>query len=343
MKEEHKPEEWLGSVYEFLIRSSELVRKSGGTVVKRIGDEIMATFPDFHSSEQFITAVIQDQTLSSYKFKIAVDAGEAYHFRFIEDREDDPYGTVVDRCARIAKLGRSGFILCSGSYHALLSTESKAQYLHVGDFFLKGLSKSSVIYLRNIGGPDSKEYLQTLLLSANTSKFEFDGFKQTGRKLTVSQIRDSNSDKAKPFLARELLNLPRCPYSAVDFFAARKEFAQNVDKEFFDTRFLGYIVEWVLNFGSYSNSNGHILVFGQPTDKYSSNHVVLHLPIFSREIVQLFQEGQQFNVRGVLVSMQSQSAWLDYVDIEFLSSKVATKATPAETKLNSSKGFFRRH
>jgi class 3 adenylate cyclase len=147
MKEDRPPEEWLGSVYEFLIRVSDLVKASSGTVVKRIGDEVMATFTKVEQSEAFINAVIEDKALRTQRYKIALDFGKAFHFRFIEGREDDPYGTVVDRCARIAKLATPDTIVCTGDYHDELPPKGTSRYANMGKFPLKGLKEHCTIYM----------------------------------------------------------------------------------------------------------------------------------------------------------------------------------------------------
>jgi class 3 adenylate cyclase len=103
MKQEFEPEEWLGFVFEFIRCVDELARVADGTVVKRIGDELMLTFNDVQASARFVDSLVSAATLQIYRYKLAVDYGNAFHFRFGENLPDDPYGSVVDRCARIAK------------------------------------------------------------------------------------------------------------------------------------------------------------------------------------------------------------------------------------------------
>jgi hypothetical protein len=244
----------------------------------------------------------------------------------------------VDRCARIAKYTRAGFILCSGDYYNLLSSERGATYIHAGSFPLKGLTEKTDIYLRSVGKIDSKNYLDSLLSSVNTKRAELNGFTTIGRKLTVSELQNLHPDSPKPFVARELLNLPRCPYSAIAFFEERKKAPQKTDKEYFDNTFLGYIVEWNLYFSSYSIKSSSITITAKATSDDIGNHVILELPRFSHEIVRLLQADQPFKARGVLMLIYMGWPWLDYVDLEFLS----VKENPPSTKSDASKGFFRR-
>ncbi len=56
MKQDREPEEWLGFVFDFIQRVDQLAKLADGTVVKRIGDELMITFKDVRASEQFVSA-----------------------------------------------------------------------------------------------------------------------------------------------------------------------------------------------------------------------------------------------------------------------------------------------
>jgi class 3 adenylate cyclase len=108
----------------------QLARDADGTVVKRIGDELMVTFKDVQASERFVDSLITVTALQIYRYKIAVDYGNAYHFRFRGDFPDDPYGQVVDRCARLAKCARAGTAICTGDYRSQLG--NPAAYVSMG-------------------------------------------------------------------------------------------------------------------------------------------------------------------------------------------------------------------
>jgi class 3 adenylate cyclase len=77
MKQELKPEEWLGFVFEFIKRVGQLAIVVGGTVVKRIGDELMLRFDDVQASENFVSSLITDSDLKIYGYKVALDYGKA--------------------------------------------------------------------------------------------------------------------------------------------------------------------------------------------------------------------------------------------------------------------------
>jgi hypothetical protein len=62
MKQEFEPEEWLGFVFEFIRCVDEMARVADGTVVKRIGDELMLTFNDVQASARFVDSLVSAAT-----------------------------------------------------------------------------------------------------------------------------------------------------------------------------------------------------------------------------------------------------------------------------------------
>ena len=277
----------------------------------------MATFVSVNEAEDFISKVTNETALARFQFKIALDFGKAYHFQFIEGREDDPYGTVVDRCARIAKLCKAGSIICSGDYFQGMTKVEAATYSSFGSVYLKGLKDPCEIYFRTLTKLDSKEYLRPLLYSVNDGRNKLDGFLQIGRKLTVADIQETISKDVKPFLARELLNLPKCPLSSKNFFSERKAADQ---KEDFDRLFRGYVVEWELSFRNFTVENGSITLFTSTFDS-ALDTVVITLPSFCLDIAKRLHKDQQIKVRGCIQYVYSSTPFLNYVDLETFSLK----------------------
>jgi class 3 adenylate cyclase len=146
MKSGTSARSWLGHIFTFISVIGELAEKGSGTVVKRIGDEVMLTFDTTASSEQFLDSLAESKLHEHFHFKIATDYGKAYHFKFQSGLADDPYGTVVDRCARIAKYCKPGVTLCSGDYVCRVGNESF--FYPLGSFSLKGLRGPEPIFLR---------------------------------------------------------------------------------------------------------------------------------------------------------------------------------------------------
>lgn len=159
MKYQRPVGDWIGLVYEFIKRCDFLAQRRGGTVVKHIGDEVMITFPDVAASEVFLVSMLDDETLIRYRFKTAVDFGDAYflHSHHAEalpapscpwPAPHDPYGKVVDRCARIAALAPSGCVLCSEDYK--VAHPRGAEFPLAGTRMLKGIHDPCHIYYRHV-------------------------------------------------------------------------------------------------------------------------------------------------------------------------------------------------
>lgn len=123
-----------------------------------------------------------------YRYKIAVDFGSAYHFRFIEHLTDDPYGAVVDRCARIAKYAVAGIVLCTGEYRNQLG--NSAHYFSMGSFALRGFRKPEELFARSLVEVDSEEYLKPLVRAVNDEGPRVEGYRFVGRKLTTQFVRE---------------------------------------------------------------------------------------------------------------------------------------------------------
>jgi adenylate cyclase len=123
LKHRSTQEDWLPVVARFLIAASRTINEQGGTVVKYIGDEVMAVFPE---SNVGLTSLRMESCLwnleeqlnrdepRSYA-KYAFDYGEAAEISF-EGFPRDYLGSAVDRCARIAKFAKKGTALASNSY-----------------------------------------------------------------------------------------------------------------------------------------------------------------------------------------------------------------------------------
>jgi len=311
MKEAARPEDWLVTVYDFLHHCCDLVANANGVVVKRIGDEVLATFENTSDSEAFISSLTVDENLSAHKFKVSVDFGKAYFFQFIEGREDDPYGTVVDRCARISKLAQPGTVLCSHSYYESLS-ENKGSYIEVSTVALKGLSEPCTIYAKCLVRPEAESYLEPILAALNAFTHQNDGFKQKGRTLTSTDLSVTPGSDARPFLARELLNLPKCPYSIAALRKASKEAGR---KDRFKRLFLGYIVEGTGRYSIYQRILGSLLLIVKTCDE-KFELVTLQLPASCLEVVESLGSNQLLRFRGVLSSYEETYISINYVELE---------------------------
>jgi class 3 adenylate cyclase len=315
MKQDHEAEEWLGFVFEFIQSVDQLARVAGGTVVKRIGDELMVTFNDVQASEHFVDSLIT--TLQIYRYKIAVDYGNAYHFLFLDHLPPDPYGRMVDRCARIAKYAGAGTVICTGEYRNQLG--NPAAYVSIGSVALRGFRNPEELFARSLVEVDSDEYLKPLISMVNEEGLRVQGYRLVGRKLTTEFVREFGGGRARPFLARELLNTPKLPYSPTEFADVMRGAANVEEKEH---EFFGYFLEWEGTFESFTRNNFEISLCLQlrspatSTDSYFL--ILLLLPLCNLKIINVLRKGQRLRARGVIQGIQFRIITLNYVDLEIV-------------------------
>ena len=273
IKETQSDEDWLGFIFEFLETLSNAVAGAGGTIIKRIGDELLITFESTEACESFIDSLTADLDFQRrYPYKIAVDYGTVYHFRFAEGLTDDPYGRPVDRCARLAKAARPESILCSADYRKHVSNR---RYTALGTFTLKGFSEPQEVFLRTwTQRVDSKEYLHPILEHLNRDADSLSGFRYVLRKHSPEDFKFTSSHSGRPFLLRELVNLPCLPYSLKDFYGLLKRIEQPERQ-----KYIGYIINWSVCFDSYTQ--GSTLIFHL---LYEENHSSLSVFVASTSI-----------------------------------------------------------
>jgi class 3 adenylate cyclase len=311
LKQDNEPDAWLGYVFGFIQLIDKRCREAHGTTVKRIGDELMLTFSDTAKSEAFLQSLIADADSSQYTFKIALDAGDAYHFKFSDNLEDDPYGPVVDRCARIAKLAGPRTALCSSAYRG--QVENPDQYSSVGAFSLRGFHEPENLFARSLVPIDSDAYVQPFVAAANEASSVFEGYRSMGRRLTTEYIRSFGPGPVRPFLARELINVPKLPYSAEAFTKLLGAADASAEKE---KEFYGYLVEWECKFDGFKRNENDVNVNAELLGVTSSTYhrLKLRLPLSYSEIIRSLKKGQRLHVRGIIEDIFV-SISLNYVDV----------------------------
>jgi len=309
IKNEVAPQEWIGYLQEFLELIVRLMKVSEGVVVKRIGDELMLTFKTAAMCENFLDMIIQEPLLSTYEFKVAVDFGAAFHFKFSKHLESDPYGQVVDRCARIAKLASAGSIVVSRFYHDILDQPSK--YVEVGEFRLKGIPTPVQIFLRPLQSDASDEYIKPLIDALNKGS-EIKSYHFTYKKFPTHYFRELPKSEARPFLLRELLNAPHLPMSAQELSIALTE-SRDQDKE---SQYIGYLVEWDGEFESFKRSAEEITVKLKIAGSSGLfiNTCRLYLVPDMLEIVGRIKVGDKVKFRGIITRIFL-SYTINYVQI----------------------------
>lgn len=315
LKESRKPEVWLAFVYRFIRSIERLVRQGEGIVVKRIGDEVLATFESVSQCEKFVSALQKDEVLRDYDFKTAMDYGEVFFLKFGEHLEDDPYGPAVDRCARISKLAKPGVVICSVPYHDELVVTAD-RYIRLGPFKLSGITEPQEVYVQQQPDVDDVEqYLKPLLDALNDPKQNRPHYHSVARRFSPQDLDSYSTDKGRPFLLRELLNVPKLPQGIGKFLETLK----NLEYEDETSQYLGYSVEWQGFLGSAELSvfRDHLSVMVHDSEDRFSDTIVLQMPLVMVDAVRSIEKGGKINFRGIIVQfLNSRIPVLDYVELD---------------------------
>jgi len=146
---------WILRQLIFLQRAAEIIRKHNGTVVKTIGDEILAVFAAAMDPSDVLKCAIEViqgfENLKAFKgaskieVRASIDFGLTYNGSIVDSVAFDPIGLPVDRCARLNSIAKKNEILFSKDFFSVVSSKStpkdfRAKYgykLHKED--LKGI------------------------------------------------------------------------------------------------------------------------------------------------------------------------------------------------------------
>ncbi len=316
IKEEVDPEEWLGYIYSFIRSVDQVAREVGGTVVKRIGDELMLTFTNVENSEQFLSNIISDASLAEFRYKVALDYGDIFLFRFKPELENDPYGPIVDRCSRIAKLAGPGVVLCSSDYWRVIGDKEK--YISVGQIKLKSFREPQALYMRPLSSEVPDTYWEPLIKAIDESNKNRASYKYIPRKFSADFFKSLSESAARPFIASELLNVPKLPFSPQQF---EKILLDSDDTLSTVAEYYGYLVEWTGIFNKYKREETYLSVLLDIEGNKRYSEMNLKLPYTMLEIVKEFKKGQHIKVRGILERFFF-SFYLNYVDLQLLNSPV---------------------
>jgi hypothetical protein len=254
-----------------------------------------------------------DPRLLDYRFKCAADSGKAYFFQFESTLEPDPYGTVVDRCSRIAKLALPSIALCSSFFVAELEKQDK--YLQVGEFPLKGIADAVKIFIRFLQVAPPENYHEKIMDAVNSQDAQFLGFKTRSRVLNAADFRTvSQSPSAHPFLLRELLNIPRLPLFP-DQVISRMKAENHLDKSGAARPYIGYLVEWTGTFSSYSRQRDCIKVDLNLSKGSWELYCELYCVSEMLEVIQQLRKGDKVGFRAIIIRIYSTIMFqLDYVE-----------------------------
>ena len=134
-------------INECLEYMAQVVQARGGVVVKTIGDEIMARFPDADSAVK-AAIEIQETTEGGRAYdgeRVSLRTG--LHFGpAILDGSGDVFGDAVNIAARMAGIAKATQIITTGDTVALLSDEARAMAREFDRAMVKGKSEALRIY-----------------------------------------------------------------------------------------------------------------------------------------------------------------------------------------------------
>ena len=313
VKEKQADQEWLSFTYWFVEAVGGHIHAAGGTLVKRIGDGLMATFDRVAQAETFLDLLGASPALSTYSFKTAADFGEVYFFRFEPHLAQDPYGRCVDRCARLLQLSLPGANLCSEAF--VEASSHRTRYSGAGSFSIKGFSEPQRIFFRlHPPSAESERFLEPLLRTLNKNNATIASYRHVPRVLKPADF-SAYDGSARPFLLRELLNVPKLPMSHRDF-TDRIESALNKDEL---REYCGTLIEWELPFGGYNQlDNGDIQAYLHPED-HRGLTVMAELPPFMLQAVRALHKSQKTRLRGIISGVPGITIDLNYVDLELYS------------------------
>lgn len=308
MKEGVEPDVWLAYVFDFIKHVESIAGQFGGTVVKRIGDELLLTFDSAVRSDDFIEAISTDEKLATYQFKAAADFGEVFFFKFGDHLEDDPYGTPVDRCARIAKLAAAGTVICSSAYEA--EVRSSERYMNGGVHKLAGITQPETVFVRRRAGvSDPERYLKPLLDALNDRDMQRPRYHFVSRKFALRDFQVTKSTWGHPFMIRELLNVPKLALSARQFHEAIK----NVEYKDEKLQYIGYLVEWDVFYDKSEMIGEMLAVFANVEPDFFSGGLTMRCPPMYFDVVRALKKQSPVRIRGIIVDVD-RSPVLDFVD-----------------------------
>jgi class 3 adenylate cyclase len=125
---------WIFRQLIFLQRAAKVTGEYGGTVIKTIGDEILASFEATTEPDTVLKCAIEIvqgfENLKAYKgtskihAKAAIDFGLTYNGAIEDIIPFDPIGLPVDRCARLNSLAQKGEIVFSKEFLSLAESRT---------------------------------------------------------------------------------------------------------------------------------------------------------------------------------------------------------------------------
>ncbi|QJR13024.1 hypothetical protein DSM104443_04118 [Usitatibacter rugosus] len=90
-----------------------VTERNGGRVIKTIGDEIMAVFPDATAGGRSALSMQQELAVMAPVGNLRLGARIGYHFGALVERDGDVFGDTVNLAARLTEMASRGQIITS--------------------------------------------------------------------------------------------------------------------------------------------------------------------------------------------------------------------------------------
>lgn len=133
------PEKWISVIENFYKEITDITKANNGSIVKFIGDEALVVFEGKEKEMSAYSFLLQVKNYTKSpeeykKLKISIDCGKVYKY------DNDLLGTVVDRCARIAKYCEENSILTSKEcFERIINDRDELVFKSFEKVFLKGI------------------------------------------------------------------------------------------------------------------------------------------------------------------------------------------------------------
>jgi class 3 adenylate cyclase len=147
---------WITRQLIFLQRAAAIIQKRDGTVVKTIGDEVLAVFAATTDPRRVLKCAIEVvqayenlkgfQGPSKIDVKASLDFGLTYNGSIVESVKFDPIGLPVDRCARLNNIARNNEIVFSEAFFSAVRGQSSKR-----DFLRKYGCEEDLADLKGVG------------------------------------------------------------------------------------------------------------------------------------------------------------------------------------------------
>lgn len=117
---------------------SQAVTDNSGSVIKTIGDEVMATFPDVEASVLAAASIVQAVGEAFPDGSTKLDVSIGLHFGPVLVEDGDVFGGTVNIASRLVKLANPGQVLTSQATVEPLPERLSSKTRAIGTFPVKG-------------------------------------------------------------------------------------------------------------------------------------------------------------------------------------------------------------